>query len=379
MFKIIVDGLSIVPERLSGVGHVTLETIRALDSSASVSNGDVKLVVFVPLGKKAFLYRHNFVNVSYREICMPAKLLALMSVSPLPMPLEFFLGRGLFVFPNYRNFATPFSKSITYIHDVCFILHPEFVQPKNRRYLVRNIQRWVRRTTYIATVSESSKNEIMQTLNVEPEKVMVLRNGVEINVFTHYSQAESSRVLRKYKIRKKFILALGNLEPRKNLVNVIKSFQSIDRALRDQYCLVMIGGDGWLDASIHIAIEAARADGADIIRPAQYVTDDDLPVIISGATALVQASVHEGFGLTILQALASQTPIVASDLGVFKEIAADVPEYVDGGSVVSIREGILRIIEGNISSSLLKQGRQLASEFDWKLNADALLILAQKG
>jgi glycosyltransferase involved in cell wall biosynthesis len=243
-------------------------------------------------------------------------LFARMRVSP---PIDIFLGRGTYIFENFRNWNVLFSKSITYIHDVSFKIYPEFVQEQNLKYLNKNIQTWLRRTDRVVTVSESSRDEITRELEVA--NVGVVQNAVDATLFYPRKEGEVAKIQKKWNLPNNYFVFIGNIEPRKNLKNTIVAFKEYEKTHNKGDALILIGGGGWKNEEILKQIDEAQIAGVRIIRPDGYVPDEDLPAIISGAKALLQFSWHEGFGLPVLQALACGTPVAASDIPPLHEVA----------------------------------------------------------
>jgi len=266
-------------------------------------------------------------NVENRKLPVSSRVVRLLSRLPSLMPIDVFLGRGTYIFTNFYNLSVPFSRSITFVHDIAFMSHPETVQSKNLKYLTNNIRKWVRRSTLVATLSEASKQEIEEELGLESARVIV----VHVPLGEEFSPArkdEIARVKKKYKVPQKYILYLGNIEPRKNLARLVEAF-AMSRTAKAGLSLLLVGADKWKASEIEGAIENARAAGCSVIFPAEYVTDADLPALISGAEFLVQPSLHEGFGVPPTQALACGTAVVVSDLPVMHEVLGLAADYFD--------------------------------------------------
>ena len=178
---------------------------------------------------------------------------------------------------------------------------------------------WIDRTDRIVTVSRSSAKEIADEFRIK--KVSVVSNAVDTAMFYPRPDGEVNEVARKWMLPTKYHVFIGNVEPRKNLINTIKAFRRyVDDTDADD-SLVIIGGGGWRNEEIIHEIEQARLAGVNIVRPDGYVPDEDLPAIITGARTLLQFSWHEGFGLPVLQAIACGTPVAASDITSLREAA----------------------------------------------------------
>lgn len=210
-----------------------------------------------------------------------------------------------------------FSKSITYIHDIAFVLYPEFVEERNLHFLNKHVQLWLSRTDKIVTVSQSSKSEIEEYFKIS--NVDVIQNAEEVSM-KRQSDKKIQTIRKKYGLNNNYFLYLGNIEPRKNLLNMIEGFKEF-AVTNPNFDLLIIGGDGWKNEDVLIAIDSLRSQGVRVIRPKDYVPDDDIPSLISGAEAVLQLSWHEGFGLSVLHSIACGTPVIASDIPALNEIS----------------------------------------------------------
>jgi len=339
--KLFFDGTPLTNKHLSGVGQVVLETLRALDTEEYASRYDV--FIFVPLGEAILLERFAFKHIRTKTLPYPHKFLSLFSRLRFAPPLDLFLGSGMYIFGNFRNWNLLRSKSVTYIHDVSFKAYPEFVQPQNLTYLQKYIKTWLRRADVLVTVSQSAKAEIEQELGVKD--VRVVPNAVNTALFYPRSDEEVLSVRNKWELPESYHVFIGNIEPRKNLVTMIQAFWTYVKKFGRDETLVIVGGSGWRNEEIFAAMDQAREDGVSIIHPNSFVPDEDLPAIISGAKTLMQLSWHEGFGLPVLQALACGTPVLASDIPVLHEATGKNDArvvFVDPSDVGAMTDAIER-------------------------------------
>ena len=293
-------------------------------------------------------------------------------------PIDIFLGKGLYIFPNYRKWPVVRSKSYLYVHDLTFVRYPEYVQPKNLQYLQKYLIRWARTATRIITISEFSKQEIEDYFKIPEEQITVVPCGVDTSVFYQRSKLEIDNIKKRYGITtQKYIFYIGNLEPRKNLVNLVKAFSGLPQKIKNEYALVIVGGGGWLNEGIYKAIETAKSNGTTIIQPTVYVADADVPALFSGATALVHPAYYEGFGLSILQAMACKTPVLVAKNSSIPELVGNAGLYLNPNSEEDIAKKIMTIISNkDLSDRLVVSGLQRAKIFDWDTSARKLLNLS---
>jgi alpha-1,3-rhamnosyl/mannosyltransferase len=362
-----IEATAIVPEKMSGIGHAVLQIVKELDRTAYQS--DYVVTVFVPLGEGRALQRYAFKNIHVRELPLPHKVFSLLSRFTLGIPLDIFLGRGVYIFPNYRNWNLLFSKSLTFFHDISYLIFPQFTQPRNLQYLNKNIRKWLNRTDIVVTISKSSKEEIDQGLQPLPRgEAMVVELGVDPGVFYPKPTASVSKTRKKYDLPVDYFLYIGNIEPRKNLEFLVNAYASNEELKR--FPLFLIGGDGWLNEPIVEAISQANAKGYTIVRNKSYVPDEDLPDLISGSRAVLLPSHHEGFGLSVVQAEACGVPVVASDIPVLREIGHNSLYYFKNDNVASFNKAMHEVLE-------TKADKKPQVHYTWTRTVNKLLELVQ--
>ncbi|PID30390.1 hypothetical protein CR983_02770 [Candidatus Saccharibacteria bacterium] len=315
--RIIVEADSIAQDTMSGIGHATLQMIKSLRSELKDSRH--QLVIVVPFGKKSYVRQHGL-DVKIRTLPPGYRYINfLLARSWLTIPAELLFGRGVYIFPNYKTWWTPFSKSITFVHDIAYKLYPETIQPSNLRYLRANMGRWLKRTTYTVSISRQSQRELIKSFPRFGYKSKMIYLGVDQSFFAPQDQLQIDAVKTKYALPPVYFLYVGNIEPRKNLTMLLDAYETYITHSRGIVGLVLVGGNGWKNAEIIQRIGSLVAAGAPIVRPNTYVQDADLPALYSGANALVLVSLHEGYGLSAVQAQSCGTPVIVSDLPVFHE------------------------------------------------------------
>lgn len=316
--KLFVDAEVLTRPRISGIGHATLELLRALDKRAAASS--LQITAIVPFGTARLLDRYRFMHVRVRS-GLPCRRIwnYLLTRTSLSIPIDWWFGKGVYLFPDYRNWFVPRSRSLTIVYDVAFKLYPDTVQAKNRHYLAANMPRWIKRTNIVLCISHAAAAEFIQCFPDAKQKVAVLPLGVDPQVYTSRVSSETEAVCKKYGLPIRYFLSVGNIEPRKNLGVLLDAYQRYADTQAKPQALVIVGGDGWNNAAILQRMTELRQDGYAICRPDHYVVDEDLPALYSGATALVHLALHEGFGLPPVQAQACGTPVIVSNLPVFTE------------------------------------------------------------
>ncbi|RWZ79506.1 MAG: glycosyltransferase family 1 protein [Candidatus Chaera renei] len=370
---IYIDALALAPRRKSGVGQTIEQVLRSLAPLVYKDGWAIRLVV--PLGKaKRIKHYKKIQGISIKTIPVPARLFSiLLRLGVLP-PMDWILGEGIYLFPNYRNWPLWNSRAMTYIYDLGFVLFPETVHPNNQKYLSKHVPQWISRSETIITISKSIKEEITRLLNVPAKRVEVVYCGVNKALYHRRDSLEIQEVKQKYGISyDQYLLFIGNIEPRKNLLTLLKAYSLLPKNLQQSYGLVIIGGDGWINDDFYNKLQQLQVHGAQIIKINSYVNDEDLPALYSGASALVHPAFYEGFGMTVLEAMAVDTPVVASDIPSIREIADKAALYFNPYDAKSAAIAIKKMLVSKDKTEVfIAAGRQRVQKFSWEKSAIAL-------
>lgn len=362
--KVYVEASALVAPHLSGVGHTLLYILRQWQADRTL-RGRFEIILLVPFDKQKALAAHGL-GFAVRRLPLPEKLLRALRRFNLVPPLDLVLGKAVYLFPNYWNWPLARSRSVTYVYDVSFLIYPEFTEPKNRQFLSAHLPIWLKRTDRVIAISDTAKQEIIKACKVEPDKVEVVYNGVNTADFNDPGTAAVKAAKKKYSIEGSYILFVGNLEPRKNLSRLIAAYRLLPKDMQQTYSLVLVGGDGWNNRQIMADITQAQADGLAVRRIAQFVPDADMPALYAGAAVLAHPALHEGFGMTPLEAMACGTPVVVSDIPVLREVLDGAAVFADPLAPPSIAAGLRQLLGDNaLRSSLAKKAAVRVREFGW--------------
>lgn len=368
---ILIEADSIASARMSGIGHTVLEIISTLNEQ--IKGTKHKVTVIVPYGSKKYAFKYNWSNISVRQLPPGYKYVNyILTRTSLPVPIELLFGRGVYIFPNYKNWYVPFSKSITFIHDVAFKLFPETVHPKNLDYLNANFKRWLKRTDGIISISKQSALEIKSFFPEVADMITTIYLGVDHEIFFPRKLSDITKTRVAHSIDKDYFLVVGNIEPRKNTMLLLDTYKRYADANSAAAQLVIVGGDGWKNEAVLEKMAELIDKGYNIYRPSGYVTDEDLPMLYSGARALIHIALHEGFGLPPFQAQACGCPVIASDLAVFHEILTpETVSYVDTSDI----DSIVRAME-QMGPTLTNRKSSAKKNLTWNNTVKQLLAFA---
>lgn len=302
----------------------------------------------------------------------------------VPVPVDLFTGRCDVV--HSPDFVSPPHRSgadVITVHDMSFMVVPQYAEPKLARFLTRTVPDAVRRADRVIAVSEQTRRDLVRLLGVKPEKVTVAYNGVDARfqpVGMGEDEKQKRQGLRKsLGLPERFILHVGTLEPRKNLRRLVEAYGLFAGRLgegKEVPALVLAGRKGWLFQPI---LEAAAnvnrmSQGKGKVIFLDFVYDDQLPLLYAMAEVFAYPSLYEGFGLPAAEALACGVPAVVSTDGALSEVVGDAAVKVDPLSVESIASGLERALaDDTLRDRLSHEGPERVARFTWKSAAQTVL------
>jgi glycosyltransferase involved in cell wall biosynthesis len=232
-------------------------------------------------------------------------------------------------------------------------------------YARASIATAARRATRILTVSESSKRDILRFVDLPPEKIDVTYNSYDPRFGVEPDAETVVRVRERFQLHDEFVLYAGNVKPHKNLERLIGAFHLVRNRGLDHLKLVLIGDDISKYASLRRAVH--RHQLHKYVRFFGYVPEDTLAVMYRLAGVFVFPSLYEGFGLPPLEAMASGTPVVTSNVSSLPEVAGDAAVKVDPYDPSAIADGIYRVLtDQRFRDDLRRRGLARAREFSWE-------------
>lgn len=254
------------------------------------------------------------------------------------------------------------------IHDMTLWLFPEHHYRRRLATMRPFVPLAARRAKAIIAVSHSAKRDIVRVLGVPKEKVHVIYEAPATCFRPLTDKAALAAVRRRLKIPERFLLYVGTIEPRKNLIRLLEAFAALHHRDDIPHALVFVGQRGWKDEAVFEAVE--RLDLKHTVRFVGHVSVETLVALYNLADLLVFPSLYEGFGLPVVEAMACGTPVVTSKNGSLGEIAGDAAEFVEPASVDSIIDGVRRVsIDNGRRRELRARGLRHVTAFDWETAA----------
>ncbi len=376
--KVFVDAEVLVAPHFSGIGHYTLNLLKALDDLLD-NRDDIQVTLGVWFRRKSHIQECGFRNFKIRKSPFSLRISNELKARGKQPYYDLFFGKQVYFFPNYTTWPLLHSKMVSVIYDLSFEKHKQFVEPRNQAFLSEQVKKTVERSNSIVTISKSSQEEICNFYRVGKKNVPILYPAVDQSLFYRRPKDEINSVKARLGIYGKYILFVGNLEPRKNLKNLLLAYEKLDSNIKKEHTLLLVGAKGWLDNEIFEQIEKLRIAGNHIQQPLEYVEDKDLPALYSGASVFVYPSLYEGFGIPPLEAMACGTPVVVSDNSSLPEAVGGAALQVNASDIQAISSSIEELLNNEkLKTELVVKGYKQVDSFSWKQSAEKLLSVFEE-
>ena len=271
----------------------------------------------------------------------------------------------------HMTYAAPVWSSapiVLTVHDICYATHPEWFSERDLRVLNTVVPRSIKKAAHVITVSESARVEIIETYRLAPEKISAVPNGPGGGA-TPISSEDARTELTALGVipARPYLLAVGNLQPRKNLERLIQAFQVLFRDRGHDVDLVIVGPKRF---HADLILDAAQSL-ADRVHFTGYVTDTQLAACYRCCTTFVFPSLYEGFGLPALEAMAQGAPVACSTAGALPEVCGRAAVYFDPRSVDAMVDAVEKILgDDGLRRSLVEAGLLRTREFSWRRTAE---------
>lgn len=256
------------------------------------------------------------------------------------------------------------GKKICTVHDLSYIHYPDYHPSQRVKLLTRHLPHSLATADHIITGSDFIRNEIINLFNVSETRITRIYHGVSAR-FKPRSFFEIKAILEKFGLsKKKYLLSVATLEPRKNLERLILSFKKLSPQQRKQFPLVLVGIKGWKNYKLQRLIGALVQDKH--LYYLGYISEKNLPYLYSGAFGFIYLSIYEGFGLPLLEAMASGVPILAANRPCITEIVGDAVLLADPFNIRDIFLNLCQLLYNNkLREQLKQQGINRADKFSW--------------
>jgi glycosyltransferase involved in cell wall biosynthesis len=269
---------------------------------------------------------------------------------------------------HFTNSIAPLKIQVPYVvtvHDLSLIRHPQW-HPWSRRIWMKHFLRpSIMRAAGVLCDSEATRRDLSEWLNVDAKRSWVVHLAARESFFAARSQKDKDRIREKYRLQRPYLLYVGNIEPRKNLSLLLEAFDRLNRPGTD---LVLAGRRAW--QSKPVLRKARRLAAAGRVHLLDYVAEDDLPALYQAAVALAYPSFMEGFGLPVLEAMASGLPVIVSDIEPLRSLVADAGWLVRPATVQDWQAALGEAVGDARRCMLLgARGKERAALYSWEQTA----------
>ncbi|MBQ7002387.1 MAG: glycosyltransferase family 4 protein [Oscillospiraceae bacterium] len=360
--------------RLTGIGYCEAGQIKALARSHPEHRFALQYFAVRKMAEKqAALAPFLSGNMYAKRAFFPPFVYRALSAF-LPLPYRWFFGKKACLTHFFNYIVPPFvaGKTVVTVHDMVLHAYPETVRGRTRLMLQTGLRKSMKRADRIVTDSYFSRAEIIRYYPEFADKIRVVPCGVDTNRFHPETDAKKiAQVREKHGLSASYFLYLGTLEPRKNLERLIDAYAQFAASHTNPAQLVLAGGKGWLYDGIFAKVQSLGLEDRVIFT--QYIAEEELCALMSGALAFTFPSLYEGFGMPPLEAMACGTPVLVSDAASLPEVTGDSAVIVKADSTEDIAAGLHRLFtDAALRKRLSAEGLDRAKTFSWERSAAML-------
>lgn len=360
-----------VGEQETGNETYTLNLVRALLAHQAGRRGSLGYILYTTHPERLRPHLNPDAMAAIRRI-RPAT--ALFRI-PFAMPIAAARDQADLLHVTYVAPPVAPCPHVVTVHDISYELFPAYFSVRDRWMLRTLVPLSLRRAARVITISEHSRREIVCRYRLPPERVAVtyLAAGEQYQPVT--DAAALAHVRARYGLQERYLLALGNLQPRKNLIRLVDAYV---RARTQGHLagvqLVLAGKAQWGESELFSRVRQSGF-AEDICFPG-YVDDIDLPALYSAALAFVYPSLYEGFGLPPLEAMACGAPVICSHAASLPEVVGDAALIVDPGSVEGLAAALVEVTEQPaLRDALRAKGLHRVARFSWQRCAEETAMI----
>jgi glycosyltransferase involved in cell wall biosynthesis len=364
--KIVVNTRFLIRDKLEGIGWFTYETMKHITRKHSVHEFVFlfdrpyhKDFIFAPNVKPMVIpvpARHPFLWYTWFELALP---FVLKKEKP-----------DLFLSPDGFMSLKAKVPTTLVLHDIAFEHYPKDINKLTLKYYKHFTPKFVKKAGRIATVSEYSKNDIIKTYNVSPDKIDVVYNGSD-EIYQPINENKQRETRKIYAKGKEYFVFVGAIQPRKNLANLFKAFDKFKASDENEIKLLIVGRKGWSIDEIYSTYNKMTYK-EDVIFTGR-VSNIELRHLYGSALALTFIPYLEGFGIPIIEAQNCHCPVITSSVTSMPEVAGGSALLVNPFSIDSIADGLLRISKDErLRKELIEKSKLNIARFSWEKSADKL-------
>lgn len=367
------DG-KVLSRKIGGIGRYAINLIEALLALSGQECPDLELVIFTAPQTDQDILHGSRISVCERFRRIKSTLLRSSVLLPAGVVLD-----HIDVFHGLDQAGIPLffktGKSVVTIHDVIPLVLPWAFPPRHRLVLATALARVRRQADRVIVPSTAAAEDVVRYLKMDRERIIVIPMGCEPLFQPIVNPARAVEVRQRYALPERYALFVGTLEPRKNIVTLLQAFSRLHaERSQDDLKLVVAGGKGWGDERFVAILEMLNI--RDHIIFTGYVEDDDLPDLYRSAQMFVYPSLYEGFGLPILEAMASGIPVITSNRSSLPEVAGNAALLIDPTRPDDLAAAMSAVVSNSaLHEELRCKGIARAKDFTWEAVARRTLAV----
>jgi glycosyltransferase involved in cell wall biosynthesis len=364
--RIVVNTRFLLQNKLEGIGTFTHETLQRMVKQHPEHEF---VFIFDRSFDEEYVYASNVTPVVAYPQARHPYLYILYFQYAIPYLLHKYKA-DVFLSPDGYLTLRSDVPQLQVIHDLSFEHYPDDISKAGSDYYRKYFPLFARKAARIATVSQYSKNDIVERYGIESDKIDVVYNGAS-SIFAPAKEDVKQFVRRKFAHDHAYFIYVGAIQPRKNMVNLFKAFDAFREAHSSGIKLIVVGRKAWKTQAIEEAYENMRFKD-DVVFTGR-VSNEELAALLSGALALTYVSYFEGFGIPILEAMCCDAPVICSGITSMPEVGGAAAVYVDPFSIESIKDAMLLVAKSpQKRKSMIAEGRLQRQKFSWEKTTSGL-------
>ncbi len=375
-----IDIRPLMTKNKTGVGEYTFELLNAIFKLDTKNRYYLFYNAAKNYNLKNLPWQQN--NVHYVQGNYPNKFFNLALLFKLikidqfiPVKIDCWYAPNL----NFFNLSHHIPYLLT-IHDLSFELFPEFYTIKqNFWHKIIGPKKQCQNASLVIVPSKNTRRDLVNYYQIPKEKIKTIYPGVDNNFsLTNPTLAtDKTRVLHRYSLPENFILFLGSIEPRKNIITVIKAYEKLPAELTAKYSLIIVGAPGWKNKEIYET--AIKSPLASQIKFIGYIAAEDKPVFYTLSSLFIFDSFYEGFGFPLIEAMRMGAPTIAANRSSLPEIAGNASYLVNPNKVTELTQGIkILLTDSQLKNNYIKKGHTVAENYSWGKAATNWLAAIEK-
>jgi glycosyltransferase involved in cell wall biosynthesis len=364
--QIVVNTRILLKDKLEGMGWFAYQTLKHI----TTKNPDVHFVfLFDRNFNEDFLFSDNITPL----VVSPQARHPFLYYAWFQHSVKGLLNKmqpDLFLSPDGFLSLGAKCKQLPVIHDINFLHHPQDSKWLTAKYYNYYFPQFAKEASRIATVSEYSKQDLINNYGISAQKIDVVYNGIN-SFFKPLTNTQKEQTKQKYTKGKNYFVNVGSLHPRKNIANLIRAFSLFKKESQSDLKLVLAGPHYWGLSEIHKIIAETHLKEEVIFTG--RLADEELNCVLGTAFALTFVPYYEGFGIPLIEAMQVQVPVITSNVTSLPEIAGEAALLVDPLEVTEIKNAMLQLFQKpELREALISKGNLQKQKFSWEKSGDLL-------